>query len=182
MECQRQVNAEQLIRALSHTERMALLRFLSEPRSESDLQREFPAVPVAEVRRSISYLDAARWIHACRVPSGGQGWSLDPGTVHSAIAWTVHAIPGAVPSRNFCATQVSFELVVLRRRSCLSVLDAIRAGVSTHRELVTVTGLQSGTVSDAIGRLQLASILEDFRVVSHVELHLLRFLYELVIP
>jgi hypothetical protein len=174
-------DAARLIGALSHVERLPLLVFLGEPRAERDVRRQFPAVPVGEVRRSLGFLADADWVVRTedRGPEGRE-WVLQPRAARVVAAWLHELVPSARPSRDLSLDRLRLEVVAVRRRSARGVLRAIQSDLRCHADLVAATHLQSGVVSDAVRRLELAGLAVGGAAADAPALHILRFLASLV--
>lgn len=180
-DAQADFKGERLIRALSHVERVPLLPFLAQPRSEFDVRREFPAVPATALRRALVFLEDSLWIQESDSNTTGHcAWMLRQGAIRVAMSWTHDLIPSARPTAHVSSEGLRFEVVALRRGSAREVLRAAQSGIVSHDQLVKVTGLQSGTVSDVTARLEMGGLLTDSSVVFCPQLNLLRLFADLL--
>lgn len=154
--------------------------YLSDERSELELRREFPGVPIAELNRSLALLSKAGWIQSresCR--TNVVSWSVSCTAVKALQVRLRELFPDAIPALEWRPDTLRLEMVAIRRESARTLLMALRAGHYLHADLVRVSGLQSGTVSDALGRLEFAGMIDERKLRITPRLQAVRFVYEL---
>jgi len=169
--------AAMLLEALSHTERLPLLLFLVKEHSEKEVRTEFPAIATPEIRRSLTYLSRVGWLEP--LPTEGTHYRISPASVTVLTEFLAEVAPDSRPPKNLNITRLRLEVVALRRSVCRLILHHLRAGVREHQVLARKARAQSGGVTDAIKRLELAGLVFERRPVGRPVLHI-RLLVELL--
>lgn len=151
---------DRMVRCLSSLGSRKLLEFIgSSAVPNRIIGLEFAAVSRARIRGELMYMWRAGWME--RLTGAWRGRVETAQHVAELTQWLLGAPLGTAMEED--EQRLIYEVVALRRSSCRKVLRLVRDGVTNKGELQRETGLQLVQLTDALGRLEIAGLLEDMR-------------------